>query len=442
MAITLKGKYTDATIFANTVEEGVYAQVYDIVNSRAFDGQKVVCMPDVHVGASGPCGLVATIGDYVNPEHVGVDIGCGVSMMILDKPIPKDKYAEFEHKVKKSIPFGKEIHERAVVNMSEFCDFLTAGFNRYRNYWPCMLSGLPNKVDERWLWQVLKRVNIKQKVFYNSIGTVGGGNHFIEYDETDDGSVSGISLHFGSRNFGVKVCKYWKARAEGKLSREEKRKATSEFKEEYIAKNSMPDGTCDMSRFSAMLSEHLDNLSSGRLDGYLSGDDMKGYLCDMCLAQLYAQYNHITVQRLISDILDKYSIRSTKTIMSVHNFIDLDDHMLRKSAIRSYANEEILVPFNMRDGIAVCVGKSNAEWLCSCSHGAGRKMSRSAAKESVSMEEFEKSMEGIYSTTVCSETIDESPMAYKDTEEIKELIADTCDVIYLMKPKINIKGVG
>ena len=442
MATVLNGKYTSATIFANMVEDGVYEQVYDIINSKAFSGQKVVCMPDVHVGASGPCGLVATIGDYVNPEHVGVDIGCGVSLMMLDKPIPSDKYAEFEHKVKTRIPFGQNIHESPVIDEKDLCQFLTEGFNRYRNYWPEMLSGLPDRVDERWLWQVIHRVNIKPKVFYNSLGTVGGGNHFIEYDESDDGNVAGITLHFGSRNFGLKVCKYWMARTNGALSREEKRAATKKFKDEYIRENKQADGTCKMEGFDKLLQEHLDGLSEGRVSGYLNGDNMKGYLCDMCLAQLYAQYNHITVQRIISEILFKYGIKCKKTITTTHNFIDLNDHTLRKSAIRSYASEEIVIPFNMRDGIAVCVGKSNADWLYSCSHGAGRKMSRTQAKELVTLDEFERSMDGIYSTSVCRETIDESPMAYKDTEEIKELIKETCDVICFLKPKINIKATS
>lgn len=173
--IEIKGKYTDAKIYATTVEETVYPQIYDIINCPAFDGQKVVLMPDTHAGKSGPCGLVATIGKYVCPEHIGVDIGCCVSMMILDKKIPAEKYAEFEHRVKKLVPFGVNLQEHTVIDERDFRRFLTAGFNRYRNMWPEMLFDLPDQVTEEWISKQLKRIGIEEAVFYKSLGTVGGG---------------------------------------------------------------------------------------------------------------------------------------------------------------------------------------------------------------------------------------------------------------------------
>ena len=259
-------------------------------------------------------------------------------------------------------------------------------------------------------------------------------NHFIEYNEQEDGKLSGVTLHFGSRNFGVKVCKYWMNRANKPMSKNEQRELTAKFKEDYLKAGNDRRGLGDA------LKKHLEEYQSQFITGYLSGENIKGYLCDMCFAQLYAQFNHITVQRIIKGILSKYGIREVEIITSVHNFIDLEDHVLRKSAIRSYANETILVPFNMRDGIAICEGLSNSDWLNSCAHGAGRKMSRSKAKESLSMEEFKDTMKDVYSTTVCPGTIDESPMAYKDTDEIKDLIQETCKIKYMMVPKINIKS--
>ena len=435
--IELQGKYATAKIFATTIEDGVYQQVYDIINSKAFDNQQVVCMPDVHVGASGPCGLVATIGDYVCPEHIGVDIGCSVSMMVLDKKLPTDKYAEFEHKVKMAIPFGFNIHEHSIINERDFFKFLTHEFNRYRNYWPEMLYDLPNVVTEEWVSNQLKRIGMDEATFYKSLGTVGGGNHFIEYDEQEDGDLAGVTLHFGSRNFGVKVCKYWMSKTSQPLSKEEIRYHTKIFKEEYIKKH----GVKNMLNFKEDLNAYLDTLSAGHINGYLNGENLKGYLQDMCFCQLYAQYNHMTVQQIISKILLKYGIKPTRVITSVHNFIDLHDHVLRKSAIRSYLGEEILVPFNMRDGIAICEGLSNRDWINSCAHGAGRKMSRSKAKSSIDIKDFVKSMEGVYSTSVCDGTIDESPMAYKDTSEIRDLITETCKIKMMLKPKINIKAI-
>lgn len=434
------GKYATAKIFAKTIEEGVFSQMYDIVNCRAFEGEKVVCMPDVHAGASGPCGLVATIGNYVCPEHIGVDIGCSVSMIVLDKKIPADKYAEFEHKVKKAIPFGRNIHDKVIIDEKDFYKFLSKGFNRYRNMWSEMLMGLPEQVTEKWVSEQLKRLGMDEGVFYKSLGTVGGGNHFIEYDEEENGDLAGITLHFGSRNFGVKVCKYWMHISQVPLTKNEVKEHTEAFKKAYIKEHTNSQGKKDMAGFKDALHAHLESMSKDHIKGYVRGEAMKGYLMDMCFAQLYAQYNHMTVQGIIKNILLQYGIKEIRTITSTHNYIDLQDHTLRKSAIRSYAGEEILVPFNMRDGVAICEGLSNDEWLNSCAHGAGRKMSRSKAKKNISMEEFAESMKNIYSTTICPGTIDESPMAYKDASEIQELIQETCRVKVLLKPKINIKA--
>lgn len=431
--IELIGKYTNAKIFAETIEEGVYGQVYDIINCRAFKDQKVVCMPDVHVGASGPCGLVATIGNFICPEHIGVDIGCSVSMMVLDKKIPIEKYPEFEHRIKQNIPFGFELNAHPIIDEKDFYRFLTNGFNKYRNYWPEMLMDLPDKADEKWVSTQLNRVNMDEGVFYKSLGSCGGGNHFIEYDEGDD--LAGVTLHFGSRNFGTKVCKYWMNIASKGFSNKEKKELQNEFKKEYKAQGK------DMKNFVDEWNKYFDeNYASKHINGYLDGEAMKGYLMDMCFAQLYAQYNHMTVQSKIKDMLLKYGIKVERIITSTHNFIDLHDHTLRKSAIRAYEGEEMIVPFNMRDGIAICEGLSNAEWLNACAHGAGRKMSRSQAKKNISLDAFKATMKDVYSTTVCQGTIDESPMAYKDSEEIQRLIQETCVIKHLLIPKINIKA--
>lgn len=433
--IELVGKYTTAKIYADTIEDGVYTQVYDIINCPAFKDQKVVCMPDVHVGASGPCGLVATIGDWVCPEHIGVDIGCSVSMMVLDKKIPQDKYAEFEHRVKNKIPFGFNLNPKVIIDEKDFYKFLTNGFNKYRNYWPEMLMNLPDQVTEKWISSQLKRIGMDEGVFYKSIGTVGSGNHFYEYDEADNQDLAGITLHFGSRNFGVKVCKYWMNKANKGIPNNKLKELTNNFKEQYKKSHN------SMEHFQKELNEYLESVKSKHINGYLSGDDLKGYLCDMAFCELYAEYNHITVQNVTKELLLKYGIKVVETIKSTHNFIDLQDHRIRKSSIRSYKGEKMLVPFNMRDGVAICEGKSNSEWLNSCSHGAGRKMSRSEAKKTVSIDEFKNTMKNVYSTTVCQGTIDESPMAYKDTNEIVNLIKETCDIKYMMRPKINIKAI-
>lgn len=428
--IKLEGKYTNATIYADTIEEGVYSQVYDIINCKAFEGKKVVCMPDTHVGASGPCGLVAQIGDYVCPEHVGVDIGCSVSAMILDKKIPEEKYAEFEHKVKKLVPMGFNIHEHTVIDEKDFRKFMSSWFVKYKSMQPSLLENLPNVCDEKYITDTLKKIGMEEAVFYHSLGTVGGGNHYSEYDEGDN--VYAVNIHFGSRNFGLKICNYWtKVAKSSKISKQETKELTNKFKASYKG---------DMKEFKKALNLYIENATSKHINGYLSGENMKGYLCDMVFAMGYARYNHMTVQKIIEGILLKYGIKVKERIFTTHNYIDFRDFTLRKSAISANEGETVLIPFNMRDGIAVCTGLGNADWLNSCSHGAGRKMSRSAAKKTLDMKKFENTMKDIYSTTVNRSTLDESPMAYKDTAEIVRLIKETVKIEYMMKPKINIKA--
>lgn len=432
----VKGKYCTAKIYADTIEDGVIEQLKEIVNCPAFKDQQVRCMPDVHVGAAGPCGLVATIGEWVNPQHVGVDIGCEVSMVFLNKKIPEFLYKEFEARVKESVKFGQTIHSECKVDKLEFVKFIQEGFDTYRGIWPDKLYELPKVVTIEYINSVISRVGINEEYFWRSLGTVGSGNHYWEYSEgvEDNACHYAYSVHCGSRNFGLKVCHYWTKLAERGLSKSEIKSITDAFKVEYSNTHSSMEG------FSEALKEKLDLEKSKKIPGYLTGDLLRGYLCDMCFAQLYAKFNHITIEKIVNEILGQYGIHQIDRISCTHNFIDLEDHTLRKSAIRSYKGERLLLPFNMKSGTAVCEGKSNTEWLNGCAHGAGRKMSRTMAKSKISLEEFKLSMEGVYSTTVCESTIDESPMAYKDTDEIKRLISETADIKFMMLPKINIKA--
>lgn len=442
----LKGAYTDANLWIRTYDPEMLTQVYNIINCPAFEGQKVAIMSDAHVGASGPCGLVATIGDYICPEHIGVDIGCTVSMMILDKPVPEEKLAELEHKIRTNIPFGMNIYDTKVIEDRDFYKFIIDGFNRYRNYWPEMLGDLPNYVDEKWVDSVINRVGIDPARFWKSIGTVGGGNHFIEYDVDKEGKFAAFTFHFGSRNFGKKTCEYWmsmcdKKKAE-KMQKERIKTLSAQFKESYKETHSnMKSFKDDLDRYLKSVQEENSDAGVRQITGYLSGDLMKGYLQDMCFAQLYAQYNHLTVQKRVLGLIKTYNIKSTEVITTTHNFVDLHDHCLRKSSIRAYEGEKIIIPFNMRDGIAVCEGKSNPDWLNSAPHGAGRILARREAKRVLSLEEFEETMKDIVTSSVCREVLDEAPMAYKNTDEICELILPTCNILYRLYPKINWKAV-
>ena len=433
LPIRIIGKYTTAEMFANTIEEGVYNQIYDIINSPAFQGKRVLLMPDVHVGASGPCGLVAEIGDYICPEHIGVDIGCSVTMLFLNKKISREKLALLEHRIKKAIPMGFNLNETSQIEDKEFYKFLSREFKSAKSIWPEMLEKLPVNVDERWVSKRLKELSVDEGVFYKSLGTLGGGNHFIEYGETPDKGA--ITFHCGSRNFGVKVCKYWMKETSVGMSKKEIRDAINKIKNDYMKSHK------NMKNFDAYLKKNLTLLKNNHLNGYLEGETMKGYICDMVFAQAYAKYNHETIIKAISKVL--LTIDNTKIVDKVtctHNYIDMRDRLLRKSSISAHKGEKIIVPLNMKDGTALCVGKGNPVWMESCSHGAGRKMSRSEAKRNISLEEFKSSMEGIVSTSVNTSTIDESPMAYKNSDEILGLIADTCEIINIVKPLVSWKA--
>lgn len=434
--IELKGKYTNAKIFSDNVEEEALSQVYNIISNEAFDGQTVRCMPDIHAGKGITIGFCGTLGKYVCPSHVGVDIGCTVSMDILDKPIPLDKYADFNHKILQQIGFGFDLSPHHAYSDRDLYDYLTGECCRAKSAHPDLFYGLPDKVTQEWITEFCKRINIREKVFYSSINSVGSGNHFIEYDESEDGSICGVTVHTGSRNLGKRVCEYWEELAEKGLSKKEIKELTNEFKQEYEATHD------NMRNFKEDLNTYLESKKVGLIKGYLTSEKMDGYFCDMVVAMAYAKFNHITVHKTIENILKTYDIKVVDRIVSTHNYIDFSGAVpiIRKGAIRAYKGEKMLVPFNMRDGIAICEGKSNEDWLYSCAHGAGRKMSRNKAKESLSMTEFTTTMEGVYSTTVCPETIDEAPMAYKDTEKIKEIIKDTCEIKYMVVPKINIKA--
>jgi RNA-splicing ligase RtcB len=304
---------------------------------------------------------------------------------------------------------------------------------------PELLESLPDTVTEDWISSVLKRIGMDEKTFWHSLATVGGGNHFLELDS--DGETDVITLHFGSRNFGKKVCEYWTAIANGvmKLDKATIGKVSTEARKEYIKEHGKLD-----KKFETFLRQKLDEVQNKRnkIHGYLDGDDMKGYLADMVFCQGYARMNHIAVQSIIEGILKKYGIKPVSSIYTTHNYIDFRDFTLRKSAISANAGEKVIIPFNMRDGIAVCEGLGNADWLNSAPHGAGRKMSRSKAKQTLNLKDFENTMKGVYSTTVCQGTIDEAPMAYKDTDEIvRQIDGTTVKILHLYKPVINIKAI-
>ena len=388
-----KKKMKDLKIFANNVEDAAVEMINQIAENEHFDNLPIRIMPDTHAGKGIVVGFTCPMGSHVNPEHIGGDIGCGIETIIFDKILPDEQYALFEQRVRNEIPMGKNIHEHRLFDLKDFCKFICKELDKAIQSSDGLVHDVPfRKEGDISLW--CKDKHIDEKMFYKSIGTLGGGNHFIELDKNESLGLMGITIHTGSRNLGQKVCNRWSKKA----------------------------------------------IATG---GYLSGILLMEYLTDMVIAQAYAKYNRMVILDKIAAIYRKMCKGKVKeTISSVHNYIDFTDMMIRKGAIRSYEGERMVIPFNMCDGIAICTGKSNKDWNYSAPHGSGRIMSRNKAKDSISIEAFQQSMEGIFSTSVCPNTIDESPMAYKDTQEILSLIEPTCLIEYFMKPVINIKDTS
>ena len=396
--LELKGKYCkDCKIFTDNIEQEALSMVYHFLDNPMFEGAKIRIMPDVHAGKDIVVGFTVPFTDHVNPDHVGGDIGCSVSTAITDLPICPEDYALIEKYIRENVKFGMTIQPKAVYPYAELYKHLQLRLQQARQQWPEMVGAMD--VSERGITAMLKRLAQKESMFYNSIGTVGGGNHFVEVGETPEGNYA-FTVHCGSRNLGQMVWKYWKMEA---------------------------------------------NKQTGMTNGFLVGEAMKGYITDMVVAQAYAEFNHQVIDRLVLEAISQGSGKNAnivEQIYTTHNYIDFSMKMMRKGAVAAPAGRKLVIPFNMRDGLIIARGKGNVDWNQSAPHGAGRLLSRSDAKVLIDLEEYRESMKGIYSTSVGTGTIDESPMAYKDPMEILRLIEDTVEVEYFIRPVINLKATS
>lgn len=396
--LELKGKYCkDCKIFTDNIEQEALSMVYHFLDNPMFDGSKIRIMPDVYAGKDIVVGFTVPFTDHVNPDHVGGDIGCSVSTAITDQPIRPEDYPMIEKLIRENVRFGMSIQQKPVYPVADLYKHLQLRLRQARQQWPEMVGAMD--VSERGITAMLKRVDQKENMFYNSIGTVGGGNHFVEVGVTPEGNYA-FTVHCGSRNLGQKVWKYWKMEA-GKLT--------------------------------------------GVANGFLVEESMKGYITDMVVAQAYAEYNHMVIDQLVKDAISRGSgkkVSIVEQIYTTHNYIDFSMKMMRKGAVAAPEGRRIVIPFNMRDGLIIAHGKGNEDWNQSAPHGAGRLLSRADAKELIGLDEFRESMKGIYSTSVGTGTIDESPMAYKDPKEILRLIEDTVEVEYFIRPVINMKATN
>lgn len=445
--LEIKGKYCkDIKIFTDNIEEEALHTIYKMAESAAYKNKKIRIMPDVHQGKGCVIGFSCPIdieNDFVSPEVVGCDLGCTVSAVFFDRAVFKDNIAELEHKIRKSIPFGANINDKSKIDAKFIIKRFNAVQNRLCSFFPVFSDYRINFENENDLKNWTDKIHMDYGTFMKSISSVGSGNHYIEYDVNDELGKYCICIHCGSRNLGLKVFNYWNKIAKSMtITKEEMQTLTSSVKS----------NNKDKKKLSAEIKIAKEEYLSKKIPGYLSGDNLMGYLVDVLLAQEYAKLNHETIIEQVTDIYRKMAKGASivDTIYTTHNYIDYDlkaltgkpNMMIRKGAVRAYAGEKIIIPFNMKDGIAICEGKSNEDWNFTAPHGAGRSLSRSKAKEQLNIEDFKATMEaaGVYTTTANASTLDEAPQAYKPFEEIVELIKPTVDILYFMKPIMNIKA--
>lgn len=398
---------SDLKIFTDNIEPEALNQIYTLIKQPAFTGCKVRIMPDVHAGAGCVIGFTADLGDKVIPNIVGVDIGCGMYTVELGN-IDID-LAKLDEVIRKYVPSGRNIHEKENKFTEELIDKFICK-NELRN------------VD----W--LKR----------SCGTLGGGNHFIEIDVDESGNKY-LIIHSGSRNIGKQVAEIYQQLAIDTLQRKDK---LAEESQKLIEDYKRTGRHKDIQRGLAELKRKFqpDKICVPKELSYLTGENRENYLHDMKLCQKFATENRYMIAKEISCGMEWNIDRFSTDFETIHNYIEHDTNIVRKGAISAKEGEKVLIPMNMRDGCIIGIGKGNADWNCSAPHGAGRIMSRSKAKEIVSLEEFEQSMKGIYTTSVNRSTIDESPMAYKPIKEIVANIQDTIEIVKIIKPIYNFKA--
>lgn len=394
---------SDLKIFTENIEPEALNQIYTLIKQPAFEDCKVRIMPDVHAGAGCVIGFTADLGDKVIPNIVGVDIGCGMLTVELGK-IDID-FEELDKAIRKRVPSGKNVHDGRVVRFDELQDLY------------CYRELKDTKRLER------------------SIGTLGGGNHFIEIDTDTEGNKY-LIIHSGSRNLGKQVAEHYQKLAIEIMQGKDK---LFEMQEKLIADYKAQGKKKEIEKAIKELHRKFNPNPLGipKELCYLTGKYREWYLHDMQICQKFAVKNREEIARAI---LNEMGLRSVSSFETIHNYIEFGSNMVRKGAISVKENEMLLIPINMRDGCIIGIGKGNEDWNCSAPHGAGRIMSRSKAKEMVPLDEFRQSMEGIYTTSVNQSTIDESPMVYKPIDEIVKNIEDTVEIVKIIKPIYNFKA--
>lgn len=394
---------SDLKIFTENIEPEATNQIYTLIKQPAFQNCKVRIMPDVHAGAGCVIGFTADLGDKVIPNIVGVDIGCGMlTIRLQDKEID---LPGLDNTIRKYIPSGREAHEGRMVKF--------------------------DKIQELFCYRELKNA----KWFEHSIGTLGGGNHFIEVDVDEEG-YKYLIIHSGSRNLGKQVADYYQNLAIEIMQGKDK---LYDMQEKLISEYKAQGRRKEIQQAIKELHQKFNPNPLGipKELCYLTGKYREKYLHDMKICQEYAELNRNTMADII---IKQMGFTEVERFQTIHNYIEYDTNMVRKGAISAKNGELLLIPINMRDGCILGKGRGNDDWNQSAPHGAGRLMSRTKAKEIVKMDEYIESMSGIFTTSVDKNAIDEAPMVYKPIDEIVNNIGDTVEIISIIKPIYNFKA--
>ncbi len=399
--IKVEGKYNRAICYCAELEKAAAGQIKAVCDQEAFADSKIRIMPDVHAGMGCTIGTTMTISNKVVPGMVGVDIGCGMeTICIREKEIDFNK---LDSLIRREIPCGRDIRDTEHALNSEID-----------------LNGL-------YCAEYVKLVRARR-----SIGTLGGGNHFIEVNKDDEGHLY-IVVHSGSRHLGNEAAKYYQNEGFAALC------GSARFQIDAMIREMKEQGRSkEISRELKRLREECaEAVSVPKELAYVEGKLFDEYIHDMKIIQKFAALN----RKAMADVIVKgMGVTVEEQFTTIHNYIDTDEMMLRKGAISAKKGEKILIPINMSDGSLICIGKGNDDWNCSAPHGAGRVMSRKDAFEKLSMQEYEEQMEGIYTTCISRKTLDEAPMAYKPLNEIIEQINPTAEIICRIKPLYNFKA--
>ena len=399
--IEIRGQYNTAVCYCDELEETARQQIQDVCDQRIFAGSKIRIMPDVHAGVGCTIGTTMTVEDRAAPNLVGVDIGCGMeTVKLAEKELD---FAKLDQIIRTRIPAGENVRTTP--------------------------HPLTAKLDLNTL-QCLPAVNAERAIL--SVGTLGGGNHFIEIDRDEEGFLY-LVVHSGSRYLGVQTASYYRKKGWNaliNLSAESRRELIERYRAEGRS-SEIEQGLKELSESFAAPTDVSEKFA------YVEGTDFQDYIHDIGIVQHFASLNR---QAMVQEIVNGMGFHEVECFTTIHNYIDTEHRILRKGSVSAQKGENLLIPINMRDGALICKGKGNPEWNYSAPHGAGRILSRSAAHETLSMEEFRRQMEGVYTTCVAESTLDESPMAYKGLDAILTQIGPTAEVIRQIKPIYNFKA--